>query len=163
VAGVLGMMAAHVMGSPDPRATALTRDLGIAFQLTHTARDVMDDAGAGRVYLPLDWLAQAGVDSNGVSAPAVRRQVASVVSRVLDHADGYYERVDRRLSDLPFRLAWAVAAARGIYSDIGAVLRRRGPHAWDGRAVVSAPAKLVWMGRALMRALSREWRVESRE
>jgi phytoene synthase len=153
VAGVLGMMAAHVMGSPDPRVIALTCDLGIAFQLTNTARDVIDDAGAGRVYLPLDWLAESGVDPDAVAAPAARPQIANVVSRVLDHADTYYERVDRSLSDLPFRLAWAVAAARGIYADIGTVIRRRGPKAWERRAVVPAPAKLLWLGRGFTRAL----------
>ena len=45
----------------DPDALARACDLGVAMQLTNIARDVGEDARAGRVYLPLDWLDAAGV------------------------------------------------------------------------------------------------------
>ena len=56
-------MMALVMGvEPDDLATLRrAQDLGLAFQLTNIARDVVEDAANGRVYLPAAWLAEAGV------------------------------------------------------------------------------------------------------
>ncbi|MEE4211014.1 MAG: phytoene/squalene synthase family protein, partial [Parvularcula sp.] len=63
VAGVVGVMMAIVMGVDPQDDGTLDRasDLGIAFQLTNICRDVIDDALIGRVYLPGDWLREAGV------------------------------------------------------------------------------------------------------
>src|SRR3546814_4002112 len=63
VAGVVGVLMAIVMGvSPADRATLIrAADLGLSFQLTHIARDLVEDAGAGRGYVPADWLAAAGL------------------------------------------------------------------------------------------------------
>jgi 15-cis-phytoene synthase len=90
-----------------------------------------------------------------VADPAHRHAVAGVVAEVLDRAEGYYRSADLGLANLPLREAWSIAAARGIYADIGAVVRRRGPRAWDRRAVVPAPRKLYRMGWALLRAVTR--------
>lgn len=155
VAGVVGVMMAYLMEASDPATLDLAGDLGIAFQLTNIARDVMDDAAAGRVYLPHDWLAEAGTPVVSVAEPAYRTAVARVVARLLARADEYYRRADRGLAPLPFRSAWAIAAARGIYADIGTLVRRRGAKAWDRRAVVPAAKKVYWMGWGLVRALAR--------
>ena len=52
VAGVVGLMMAHVMGVRRPDILDRACDLGIAFQLTNIARDVIEDAVIGRIYLP---------------------------------------------------------------------------------------------------------------
>jgi phytoene synthase len=153
VAGVVGLMMAHVMGTRDPRALQRAADLGIALQLTNVARDVLDDARVQRVYLPLDWLAQAGVPVEQLAEPAHRAALFGVVARLLDEAERYYVSGDQGLPSLSFRSAWAVAMARGVYRDIGRLVRRRGPHAWERRAVVSPVAKLGRLGTAFFDAL----------
>ena len=50
----------------DADALARACDLGLAMQLTNIARDVGEDARAGRLYLPLDWLDEAGIDARGL-------------------------------------------------------------------------------------------------
>ena len=71
VAGVVGAMMALVMGvAPDDLDTLRrAQDLGLAFQLTNIARDVVEDAQNGRVYLPGAWLAEAGVPASASHAP----------------------------------------------------------------------------------------------
>lgn len=159
VGGVVAIMTAHVMGHHDPAPLQLADDAGIAFQLTNIARDVMDDAAIGRVYLPLDWLARAGVPADAIARPEHRPAVAQVVHRLLERADGLYQRAARSTGPLPFRSAWAIAAALGMYADIGRVIRRRGARAWDRRAFVSDARKAWWVARglgvALVRARSR--------
>jgi phytoene synthase len=154
VAGTLGVMMAHAAGLTSPRALEAARTLGTALQLTNIARDVMDDAAAGRVYLPLAWLADAGVSPERIAEPAERARVAEVVVRLLDCADEHYRRADRTLAALPFRAAWAAAAARGMYAEIGTLVRTRGPRAWDTRAVVPGWRKLYWVMRGLRAAVT---------
>ena len=52
VAGVVGIMIARIMGITDEHVLDRACDLGIAFQLTNIARDIMDDAKADRVFVP---------------------------------------------------------------------------------------------------------------
>jgi phytoene synthase len=146
VAGVVGVMMALVMGvAPDDIATLRrAQDLGLAFQLTNIARDVMEDAANGRNYLPADWLAEAGVPEAEIDAPARRAAVFAVVQRLLATAEPYYDSALAGLPRLPLRSAWAIAAARGVYRQIGVEVLRRGEHAWDERASASGPMK-AWL------------------
>ena len=149
VAGVVGVMMSMVMGVRDQPTLNRASDLGIGFQLTNICRDVMEDAGAGRVYLPADWLAAEGVTPETVTDPASRAGVHRVVCNLLDEADGYYDSAVLGLQALDFRSAWAIAAARGIYRDIGRRVRREGTEAWDQRAVVPKPRKIYLALRGL--------------
>lgn len=153
VAGVVGVMMALVMGAREPRMLQRAADLGIGFQLTNIARDVLDDARNGRCYLPADWLAAAGIPAAGLADPAQRPALARVVGRLLDEADRYYASAATGLQALGFRSAWAVATALGVYRDIGRVVRGRGERAWDSRAVVGTPRKLMFLGTGALRAL----------
>ena len=142
VAGVVGVMMAQIMGVRDVPTLQRAADLGIAFQLTNIARDVLDDAGNGRCYLPAEWLAEEGLSTATLSYRANRTSLARVVARLLDEAERYYQSADCGLQALPFRSAWAVAAALGIYRAIGRLVIVRGAKAWDNRVVVSGPRKL---------------------
>ena len=142
VAGVVGVMMTYIMGVDDEPTLDRATDLGIAFQLTNICRDVVEDADAGRVYLPEDWLAEAGIPQREVSAPQNRQALHDVVVRVLVEADRYYESSRFGLSQLPFRSAWAVSAAHSVYRDIGRLILERGPAAWDRRASTGTARKI---------------------
>jgi phytoene synthase len=143
VAGVVGVMMAYVMGARGEDTLDRASDLGIAFQMTNIARDVVDDAEAGRVYLPGDWLRGAGVPLAEIASPEQRPAVSSLVVRLLAEADRYYASAEVGLARLPFRSAWAVAAARRVYRDIGRLVRERGPRAWDRRASTGRRRKIL--------------------
>jgi len=142
VAGVVGVMMAMIMGVRDQATLLRACDLGLGFQLTNIARDVIEDAQDGRVYLPAGWLAQAGVPADRVADPAYREQVAGVVARMLDLADHYYVSARQGIAQLPLRSAWTIAAASRIYRAIGREVQARGPHAWDDRVSTSGARKL---------------------
>jgi len=148
VAGVVGVMMARVMGVSDPATLARAGDLGLAFQLTNVARDVLDDAANGRVYLPLDWLEEAGVPPEAVGDPDRRPAVFATARRLLEAAEPYYGSARVGVRRLPYRSAWAIASALGVYRQIGRKLVAGGPAAWDRRVVVSRPVKLVRVAEA---------------
>ena len=60
VAGVVGLMMAVIMGAKDEATLDRACDLGLAFQLTNIARDIVEDASVGRCYLPAQWLEEEG-------------------------------------------------------------------------------------------------------
>lgn len=150
VAGTVGLMMAHIMGVRDEWTLQRAADLGIALQMTNIARDVLDDARSGRVYLPLSWLEEAGIPAEDVAEPRHRTRLSGVVVRLLAEADRYYDSGARGLTRLPFRSAWAVAVARGVYREIGETVLRLGDRAWDQRAIVPKHRKLAQVGRGLV-------------
>nr|ABO10427.1 phytoene synthase [Brevundimonas bacteroides] len=155
VAGVVGVMMARVMGVTDPEVLRRAQDLGLAFQLTNISRDVIEDAEGGRVYLPADWLVEAGLEptAEAVADPANRAKVHAVTTRLLAVAEPYYDSARDGLRGLPFRSAMAIAAARGVYREIGRKVRRRGPGVWRQRVSVGRLMKLWLFGRGALIAV----------
>ncbi len=155
VAGVVGAMMAIVMGvEPDDLATLRrAQDLGLAFQLTNIARDIVEDAENGRVYVPAEWLAQVRIAEDAVAAPEHRAQLAAIARRLVGTAEPYYHSARWGLRGLPFRSGWAVAAALGVYREIGVKVARKGPAAWDERVSTSTGEKVrLALGGGLMAA-----------
>jgi len=142
VAGVVGVMMAQVMGVKDLPTLRRAADLGLALQLTNIARDVIEDAKGGRVYLPADWLGDAAGDPAAVADPANRAVVFAATEKLLAAAEPYYDSALEGLKKIDFRSAWAVAAARGIYRQIGAEVLARGPGGMDRRASTRSLTKL---------------------
>ena len=143
VAGVVGVMMAMIMGAHDSTVLDRASDLGIAFQLTNIARDVIDDARAGRVYLPEEHLARHGIEVVEPDNPEQRRALHHAALELLDLAERYYSSAAVGMAVLPPRSAWAIAAARRVYRAIGTQLRQGGPAAWDRRVSTSGRRKAM--------------------
>ena len=155
VAGVVGVMMARVMGADRDDTLDRACDLGVAFQLTNIARDVLEDAAIGRVYLPADWLAEEGIHGlQGVLDPDHREGVARVAARLVAEAEPYYLSARAGIADLPMRCAWSIATARDVYRAIGRKVVSKGAHAWDHRVGTSAVEKLWSVARGAGVALA---------
>jgi phytoene synthase len=147
VAGVVGLMSCRVFGVHDARALEHANDLGIAMQLTNVCRDVAEDWGKNRVYLPSELLGSAaGAPLEFQSAT----RVELALRRLLELADRYYASGDQGLRALPFRVAIAVRAARLVYAAIGARIAAQGYDVHAGRAVVPGFRKLILVARAVV-------------
>ncbi|MCQ0986520.1 phytoene/squalene synthase family protein [Jiella marina] len=146
VAGVVGVMMALVMEARGEDALDRACDLGIAFQLTNIARDIVDDARVGRIYVPRDWLQEAGLSDADLLDPRHRGAVAGLAARLADLAEPYYASALQGLPALSWRSGWAVATAHGVYREIGTDIRRYGAAAFDGRVSTGRLAKLRHVG-----------------
>lgn len=151
VAGTVGAMMSLIMQVRDPYAIARACDLGIAMQLTNIARDVGEDHRNGRVYLPLDWLKEAGIAAEDIStSPAVR----PLVQRLLTEADVLYTRSLSGIVMLPAACRPSIHAARMLYAEIGREVERNGCDSVSRRAVVPTSRKLTRLGQALAACLA---------
>jgi len=158
VAGVVGCMMAVVMGVSPGDQDTLDRacDLGIAFQLANIARDIEEDDRGGRCYLPEQWLVEMDFPPGQHMKPPFRHRLAVLAKRLVDRAAAFEASARLGTPVLPFRAAWAVLAAAGIYGDIGRAVAAGGEHAWDHRVTTSAAAKLGWIARAGGQAMRRK-------
>jgi len=95
VASVVGLVCIRIFGYEDSKAELLAEDCGLAFQLTNIIRDVKEDAGLGRVYLPEEDLARFGFSLGQLSSQNLNgASNAPVLKPVLefeaDRARRYY-------------------------------------------------------------------------
>lgn len=153
VAGSVGAMMCWIMGVRSPQALARACELGVAMQLTNIARDVGEDARNGRLYLPRQWMAQAGLDADvWLRDPVGGPGLQTVVGRLLDEADRLYGQAAAGIAQLPRDCRSAILAARLIYAEIGQQLRRDGLDPCARRAVVPASRKLVLLAAASLQS-----------
>lgn len=150
VAGSVGAMMALLMGARSPDALARACDLGVAMQLSNIARDVGEDARLGRLYLPSDWLVEAGIEPNAwLADPVASPALASVVQRLLDEAGSLYRRVDGGVARLPVACRPGINAARFLYAEIGHEVARRGFDSVNSRARVPRWRKAMLLARSV--------------
>ncbi|MGI5241915.1 phytoene/squalene synthase family protein [Dactylosporangium sp. CA-139066] len=155
VAGSVGRISVGVFGSRDQRRAAAYGDaLGVALQLTNILRDLAEDAGLGRRYLPAGDLRRFGCelrweDGRFTDAPD---RLAALVQFEASRADTWYGNGLRLLPLLDRRSAACVATMAGIYRDL---LRRiaRNPMAVTAGRISLPTARKAWIaGRSLTRA-----------
>lgn len=160
VAGAVGVMMALVIGVSARDADTLDRacDLGLAFQMTNIARDVVADARTGRVYLPTEWLAAEDVEPipAAVADPANAAAVWRATDRLVSAADRYYASARVGIARLPFRTAWAIASASAVYRAIGTRRRTAGPEGLAARVSTSGALKARLIASSAV-AAARPW------
>jgi phytoene synthase len=149
VAGTVGAMMALVMETRGRDALARACELGVAMQLTNIARDVGEDARRGRIYLPLQWLREAGIDPDAwLAAPVFDAALASVVERLLAEAERLYRRGECGVVALPRDCRPGIQAARLVYAEIGHALADAGLDSVNHRTVVRRSRQLQLVARA---------------
>jgi 15-cis-phytoene synthase len=152
VAGSVGAMMTVLMGVREPHILARACDLGVAMQLTNIARDIGEDARHGRLYLPLEWLREAGIsEAEFLADPRFEPRIAALVARLLNHAEVLYRRSAVGIGGLPLTCRPAMHAARIIYREIGRKVAGQGHDSIRQRAVVSSARKWLLLAGAVGR------------
>ena len=116
VAAAVGRLSVRAFGDSSADADQVAWHLGRALQLTNILRDVAEDAGRGRLYLPREWLDEAGVPPEPAAAlhhaalPALCARMAAQAHRHFTQAEAAMARC-RREAMRPARLMGATYAA----------------------------------------------------
>lgn len=157
VASVVGLVCIRIFGYSDARAERFAEETGIAFQLTNILRDVKEDAERGRIYLPLDMLAQHGVSvervrelAAGATLEANEREMLGALAA---KAQDYYVSSNELLPliDADSRAAlWVLVM---IYYDLLTRIRVRKCDVFSSRVRVPTAGKLVLLARGALMAL----------
>jgi 15-cis-phytoene synthase len=151
VASVAGLTAVHIFGFDSEAALPLAEECGIAFQLTNILRDIREDAGLGRLYLPLEDLRRFGVSEAEALAGKLIPPLRDLMRFEAERARACYNE-SRPLLDLihaPSRPSlWALIE---IYSRLLERIEDRGYDVFTGRVRLSALEKASIVAQALWR------------
>jgi 15-cis-phytoene synthase len=122
VASVVGLTIVHIFGfvSPEARepAISLAVKCGIAFQLTNILRDVREDAGLGRVYLPAEDLERFGVSAEDLKLGRRTEQFGRLMEFETERARTYYRDSAPLLNLIQPRSRPSLWAMIAIYSGL---------------------------------------------
>jgi phytoene synthase len=129
----------RAFGTPQPAGERLATALGRALQLTNILRDLAEDAALGRLYLPAEWLAEAGIASRDPAAVLRHPALGPVCGRVAALARGYFEEAGAIMAGCPRA---SVRPARVMYEVYRRVLDRLEARGW------ADPARPVSLGKA---------------
>jgi phytoene synthase len=99
VAGTVGELSVRVFGFQDAAALERADDLALALQITNILRDLNEDLGRGRVYLPVDEMDEAGYSMEDLRAHRRTDAFMNLIERQASRADAFFERA-RPLYDL---------------------------------------------------------------
>lgn len=119
VAEVVGLCMAKIMGLHQD-AYPYARKLGEAMQLVNIARDVDEDARAGKCYIPQDELASFGLSSplTRENVSAHRLQFEKLMHRQLDRARSYLCESRAGIRFLPRRYILPIAVTMDLYANM---------------------------------------------
>jgi squalene synthase HpnC/squalene synthase HpnD len=148
VAGTVGLTCLHVFGFDDPHAPDLAEKLGIAFQLTNIVRDVRGDHEMGRVYLPLEDLAQFRVRRESLARGPLTPEMRGLLEFETARAWNFYREGVELLPLVHADARAALWALARIYSSLLRRIEARGYDVFSERVRLSAPEKTGILLRA---------------
>jgi phytoene synthase len=150
VASVVGLTIIHVFGFESTRALLLAEKCGIAFQLTNILRDVREDAGLGRVYLPLEDLNRFGVTVEQLSSGKEDRNFQDVMRFEAERARRYYRESEGLTELIHKRSRPSLWALRAIYLRLLARLEAEDFEVLSRRINVPTRTKLALLVQAFL-------------
>ena len=163
VAGTVGLTCTHVFGFRDPRAMDLAEKLGLAFQLTNIIRDVREDYGLGRIYLPEEDLMRYGVAPEDFGRSEATLGMRELLRFEADRAWQLYEEGAALLGLVQTESRPAMWLLVHTYSALLARIEALDFAVFGERVRLSRAEKIVFIGRARFGRLTEENILEKRD
>ena len=143
VATAVGIAAVHIWGFIDPEAIERSDDCGLAFQTTNILRDIPEDLGRGRIYLPEEDLIACGCTVQELHAGQIHAGFDRLAARLVARAEAHFAQaaaLDRMLTT-DGRLAFR--AMFGVYRSLLGGVRRSGREIFTRRVKPAKPRLLA--------------------
>ncbi|XP_071722757.1 phytoene synthase 2, chloroplastic-like [Rutidosis leptorrhynchoides] len=159
VAGTVGLMSVPIMGiAPESQASTesvynAALALGIANQLTNILRDVGEDARRGRIYLPQDELAHAGLSDEDIFAGKVTDKWRNFMKKQIERARVFFNKAEAGVIELSAASRWPVWASLFLYRQILDAIEANDYDNFTKRAYVSKAKKIPALPMAYAKSL----------
>jgi phytoene synthase len=118
VASVVGLTTIHIFGFTSPEALPLAEKCGVAFQLTNILRDIKEDAGLGRIYIPTEDLDQFGVSKDDLRQGRRTENFGKLMDFEIDRARRYYKESEPLLSLIQKKTRRSLWTLIAVYSTL---------------------------------------------
>ncbi len=144
VASAVGRILVRIFGTDVAAADRVAAALGRALQLTNILRDLAEDAARGRLYLPREYLREAGISETEPQAVLRHPHLARACDRLAGLAEERFAEARSAMRDCPHRAMRPAAVMGAVYHAILARVLQRG---WDDiKREVRLPTRLkLWL------------------
>ena len=126
VACAVGRLCVRIFGTEDGDGRMLAHHLGRALQFTNILRDIDEDAAVGRLYLPREALALAGIDSSDPQSVIASSRLAVACNFLADRARYHFDQSDAIMARVPHRVIRAPKIMGEVYRQMLAAMVARG-------------------------------------
>jgi phytoene synthase len=142
VAGIIGLIMLKVFECDNPEAEKYAIDLGTAMQLTNILRDIKEDWGKGRVYLPQDEMDSFSVSEEDIAQGKTEDNFKRMMEFQIKRARSYYVSSQEGIKLIDsWRMRFVILSMHQMYSGILDAIERCGLDVFSHRAYISGPRK----------------------
>jgi phytoene synthase len=145
VASVVGLLSAAIFGYSNRKTLKYAHDLGLAFQLTNIVRDVGEDARRGRIYLPLNEMANYGVSESDILQGRESANVRRLLTMQIERAQHYYQRAFDALPAEDRRAQRTGLIMAAIYRTLLEEITRGGCEKVLNQRITLTPMRKLWL------------------
>jgi 15-cis-phytoene synthase len=142
VASCVGLLCIAIFGDQSEPARRYAVHLGLGLQYTNILRDVAEDAGRGRVYLPADLLARHGLSEADIFAQRYDERFVAAAADFADMAEREYRRAWDALPHTDTRKLLPAEIMGRTYHRILEEIRARNYNVFTRRAALRRRDKL---------------------
>ena len=153
-AAVIGLEMVPVLGVLEEGAYECAKKLGIAFQLANFIRDVGEDLDRGRIYLPLDELAQCGVSRQMLEARVLTPQIIEALKFQIARVRQLQAEATPGIKMLEAASRPCIEAASTLYCGIVDEVEKIGYDIFNKRAKTSTARRLRVASAAFLKRLT---------
>jgi len=154
VASVVGLVCIHAFGYRDPAAEPLAERCGLAFQLTNIIRDVKEDAGMGRIYLPEEDLAKFNLSAAELLAAPDPARFRPLLALEADRAREFYAAGDALIPYISEDSQPALWVLVNIYRRLLEKIAEKQYDVFTAKVTLSTTEKLRILGKGFLRRLT---------
>jgi len=144
VASTVGLVCIEIYDYDDPKAAEYAESWGIFMQMTNILRDVSEDAGRNRVYLPLDDLERHGIKPSELSGDlASDKRWHAFSSEFIRKIESYHEKALKLLPLLNRKARYSPAAMMAFYGSILKKIKKKDGNIFHGQVKLSKVEKVT--------------------
>ena len=126
VASAVGRLSVRIFGMPEPQGFDLAHHLGRALQLTNILRDLDEDANVGRLYVPREMLAHAGIGTTSPTMVMRHPDLSTALEPMVTSAKQHYHLARRIMAEAPRAATRCPSMMADVYEGILTRLEHRG-------------------------------------
>jgi phytoene synthase len=142
VASAVGRLSVKVFGIEDEQGIVLSHHLGRALQITNVLRDLDEDAARGRLYLPSEALADAGIDANDIARVLVHPRLGQACAELANHAERHFAEAEAVMAQCEKESVRSPRIMASVYRALLGKLVKRG---WAAPRDKVRPSKLQFL------------------
>ena len=142
VACAVGRLSIRIFGELGESGQRVAQSLGQAMQMTNILRDLSEDAGRGRLYLPDTLLRSHGIPEDGVDRILAHPSLPGVCGELADLAGQRFDETDRAMDECDRRRIRPAIVMKEVYAQVLKRLVARGWHRLDVRVSLTKAEKL---------------------